>query len=109
MPKLKGWIVVKAKEGYGTYLSPSPYAGQQRIKEDLQFVKFTVSKPSVNTDEVAFQYEMEVDESWFLESPAQIKASVGPAPTAAQSITATVDMPVRGRGKSAAASVIKNP
>lgn len=106
MKPVEAWLVMKSKKGYGTYPTTSPWAGQQRI-DGARIVKVTANKPVLDGDEIAFKIVVDVDESWFLEGTATIKAQVPAQPQATADIQATVDMPVRGRAKSAAASVVQ--
>lgn len=106
--KIEAWMVLKAKPSYGVYPAGSPWAGQKKIG-GARVVRTTVSKPTLDTDEIAFKIELDVDESWFLEGTATIQASVPAQPAQSAVIPATVDMPIKGRGKSAAASVVQRP
>ena len=104
--KVEAWLVLKSKAAWGVYPDSSPYAGQNRIG-GARVVKTTANKPNLAEDEIAFKVEIDVDESWFLEGTATIKAAVPAQPQATAEIQATVDMPVKGRAKSAAAAVIQ--
>jgi hypothetical protein len=106
--KVEAWLVLKAKSGYGTYPPSSPYAGQTRIN-GARVVKVAVNKPTLADDEITFKIEIDVDESWFLEGTATIKATVPAQPASSSDIQATVDMPVRGRAQSPAAAVVRHP
>lgn len=99
------WLVMKAKSGYGSYPPGTPWAGQQRIN-GARVTKVTANKPTLAEDEIAFKVEIDVDESWFLEGTATIKAQVPAQPAQTAAIQAQVDLPVKGRAKSAAAAVI---
>ena len=109
--KVEAWLVVKAKRGgtYNTYPSGSPYRGQQKVTGG-RVVKIAQNKPSLQEDEIAFELELDVDESWFLEGTATIQATIPAAPQNTAVIPATVNMPIKGRAKSAAAQQIgQNP
>jgi hypothetical protein len=104
--KVEAWLVLKAKRSsWQSYPAASPYHGQQKI-EGARVVKIAVNKPTLDGDEIAFKLDVDVDESWFLEGTATIKAQVPAQPQANAEIQAVVDMPVKGRAKSAAAAVI---
>jgi hypothetical protein len=107
MPSLKGWITVKGvpkQWGQTTHPLGHPFHGQPII-EAVRFQKFTVAKPNVDEDCVAFQVELDIDESWFLTSVATIKGTV-PAVAGSETIDVQIDVPVKPRGKSAAAAAI---
>lgn len=106
--KVECWLVMKGiGSAYAHYSPGSPYSGQPVI-ENIRVVRVTAKRPTLNADEIVFKMEVDVDESWFLDGAATIKAAL-PAPSAATSeIQATVDLPIRARSKSAAASVL-NP
>lgn len=104
--KVEAWLVLKAKRSvYAAYPVHSPYAGQHRV-DGARVVKVAQNKPALEDDSIAFKVEIDVDESWFLEGTATIKATVPAQPQQTAEIQATVDMPVKGRAKSPAASVI---
>lgn len=105
--KVEGWLVLKGRRsGYGVYPSGSPWHGQKKI-EGARIVRVAVNKPNLGEDEIAFKIDVDVDESWFLEGTATIKATVPAQPAATAEIQANVDIPIKGRAKSAAASVIQ--
>lgn len=107
--KVECWLVVKAKpQQYGQthYPTGHPYAGQRKIGE-VKATRIAQNKPSVGDDEVTFKVEFDVDEGWFLEGIAKIVAQIPAPPTnSGQDIQATVELPVKGRAKSAAAAVV---
>lgn len=104
--KVEAWLVLKAKRSsFRVYQSGSPYRGQA-VVEGARVTKTAVNKPTLDGEEIAFKLEIDVDESWFLEGTATIKATI-PAQSASQAeIAAVVVTPVKGRAKSAAAGVI---
>lgn len=106
--KVEAWLVLKAKPGWGTYPPASPWAGQKRL-DGARVVKTTANKPTLSEDEICFKIDIDVDESWFLEGTATIRATVPAQPTQTAVIPATVDMPIKGRAKSPAASVVHRP
>ena len=103
----KAWLVVKATRSQFNVYTTGPHYGQPRVNS-MKITKVTQSKPSVAEDELAFQVEIDLDESWFLDGTATIKASV-PARQPSQDIQATVDMPVKGRAPSPAAGIVRHP
>lgn len=108
--KVEAWLVVKAKRNpwNQTYPGAHPYHGQVRI-EGAKVVKVAQNKPALEDDSIAFKVEIDVDESWFLEGTATIKAIVPAPPQSTADIQATVDMPVKGRAPSAAAAIVRHP
>lgn len=107
--KVETWLVVKGNRSLHAYYPPnSPYSGQKKVT-NARVVKSTVNKPSLNDDEICFRIELDLDESWFLDGTATIKAVV-PDPQPQQAVVqASVDIPVKGRARSAAASVVQRP
>ena len=104
--KVEAWLVLRAKRSsWQTYKAPSPFTGQPKV-EGATVKRVTVNKPTLDADEIAFRVDMDVDESWFLEGTATIKATVPAQPQATAEIQAHVDMPVKGKAPSPAAQII---
>ena len=110
--KVEAWLVLEGeRQQYGgTYPQGHPYEGQRRIGT-IKIKGTYQSKPNLTQEQIAFKIELDVDEGWFLDqgSPT-IKAGLpAPPPDMAQDIPVTVDMPIKPRGKSSAASVVQRP
>lgn len=107
--KAEGWLILKAKRSsYGKYPSGHPYEGQQRI-DSVRTSRVTVSKPAqLDADEIAVKIDFDVDEGWFLNGVATIQATIPAPPQQSQAIAANVQLPVKPKGPSPAAAVIKN-
>lgn len=104
--KVEAWVVCKARaNGYGVYQT-GPYRGEARVGT-ITVSKTTQTKPATADNEIAFKIELDVHESWFLNGTATIKVALPERAADEQEMTAVVEMPVKGRGKSAAAAVIK--
>jgi hypothetical protein len=105
--KVEAWLVLKStRSSWGATYGSGPYKGQTQVA-GIKVARVTQSKPALSENEVATKIEFDVDEGWFLDGSATIKAAIPAPPQGTTEIQATVDMPVRGRAKSPAASVIQ--
>lgn len=105
--KVEAWLVMACiRSTYKTYQN-GPYQGQNQVLS-VKATGLRQSKPSLGSGEIAFKVEFDVDESWFLDGIATIKATVPPV-SPSNDIQATVDIPVKPRAKSPAAARVQHP
>lgn len=101
--KTKAWVVVKGKESWRTYPSGHAHAGQ-KIIDAARIIRITANKPTLASDEIACQIEVELCDTWFLNPAPKINIRL-PAPVE-QDPQVTVSPVVRGRAPSPAADII---
>lgn len=103
-----GWLLLEGKPRSWGPFDAGPF------KDEFPLDKVTIkgvyqNKPQCASNQITMKVEFEVNEANFLQGVATLKAKVpAPAPDVAE-IQATVEVPVRGRKKSAAASVVSKP
>lgn len=106
--KVEAWLIMRGTESnYSTVYGDGPYKNQKPIGK-VTIVQMTVGKPSLKEDEIAFRLDIDIDADIFLDPTGTISVKIdNPAGTAgAANIAAQVDLPIRGRAKSAAAQSI---
>lgn len=108
MPLAESWVVVTAQRStFKTYPHGHPHAGEYAVN-NVKITKVTQNKPVVSQNEVAMKISLDIPEEWFLGSPLKIHVQVPPMPPdQSGGVVATVDMPVKAKGPSAAAQVVQ--